>query len=704
MRALRKYRQPILAGAVFLICLVVFASFWQLEVRSAAQKSRSVYLNDIQDAATGPIAQGQTVEQLFTSDKPFHALGVVPVFAGEAPVGKLHAKVFSTSGQLLAEAEGNAAQTLSGSYAFFVFPHEVKTPDGLYQLSFSAELEQAVDFSLASSVAAPDGWQLAVDGRPQAGALCLSAAVDAIGSFISVFYAVFALVASLAAALLCWLALRKKIVIHQLFAVAAAFLGLLFFMILPPYSSPDEQFHINQSFNMSSQLMGQAPRDLPWGTNVRRAGDTNPLIEDQYTTVFTYREIAREFFTSAPTREPAVFFGEDVGGYRLPYWPSAFAITLARLVGLGFVPALYMGRLVNLMLYIVLCSFAIKLAPGGKSIFAVVALLPMSLHLAASFSRDALTLGLYFFFTALCLRYIVEKPKLDWRQLVPLALLVVVAAPAKVVYVPLLLLCLLIPADVFYWQGKAMGKQLSLAVRCGIVALGMVSFFVQGGGQLLKNTLASPQPPAEASSVVAKAMPAAPQEVTVGLSAALAGDEPLLPTSAETSSENPDLNTFGLADFFRQPGTMLMLLVRTFFKDITFVLQTMVGGNLSYFSLPLNWGFVILLTGVLAVAALPGPGGLRLDKKTATISGLAVLAACGLVVLGCITWTPTYYATIYGIQGRYFLPLLPLGLVVLSSAQKAVQQNRNLEYELLFGVSITTIFALLNAFLLVLAR
>ena len=37
----------------------------------------------------------------------------------------------------------------------------------------------------------------------------------------------------------------------------------------------------------------------------------------------------------------------------------------------------------------------------------------------------------------------------------------------------------------------------------------------------------------------------------------------------------------------------------------------------------------------------------------------AAVCSCLLAVAGCLLWTPTHYETLYGLQGRYFLPVLP---------------------------------------------
>ena len=63
---------------------------------------------------------------------------------------------------------------------------------------------------------------------------------------------------------------------------------------------------------------------------------------------------------------------------------------------LGFVPTLLLGRLANLLLFAALALWAVRWAPFGRRVLAAAALLPMTLHLAASFSRDSVLLGLAF--------------------------------------------------------------------------------------------------------------------------------------------------------------------------------------------------------------------------------------------------------------------------------------------------------------------
>lgn len=127
-----------------------------------------------------------------------------------------------------------------------------------------------------------------------------------------------------------------------------------------------------------------------------------------------------------------------------------------------------LGRTANLIVFALLAALAVKAAPFGRRVFAAAALLPMTLHLAASFSRDSLLLGLAFAFTALCMQAIFgckDGTVLPVRLWLPLAVFGILLAPAKLVYLPLAALFLLIPNSRF-GQSAATKKPLIWPDAC----------------------------------------------------------------------------------------------------------------------------------------------------------------------------------------------------------------------------------------------
>ncbi|MFI5258672.1 MAG: DUF2142 domain-containing protein [Candidatus Limnocylindrales bacterium] len=85
------------------------------------------------------------------------------------------------------------------------------------------------------------------------------------------------------------------------------------------------------------------------------------------------------------------------------YLPQAIGVGLGRLVGAPPLTCFYLARLGNLFAAIVLLFFAIRLAPFGKQLYVLLALLPMTMFELASVSCDALTISGAMFFTSLLL-------------------------------------------------------------------------------------------------------------------------------------------------------------------------------------------------------------------------------------------------------------------------------------------------------------
>ena len=703
MQFFKRYQAQLQAAAIFVGALFVFLLLWLLQVRHFQQNRMTLFLHTSLEGQTNPGATLLT--QTFSSDSAFITMGLAPAPQDEnagvltVPGVPPALAVYDGAGHLLGQAVASTAvladenAPLNGYY-IFEFKEEIASADGSYKLALTPN-----GASFGRSLRTPAGSEYFRDGKRQAGGLGLAVSTAPIGGFVGRFFGVFALVASLALAGL-FFALRTGLPLHRLFAITAGTLGLLYCFALPPYSAPDEQFHINQTFNISSAMLGQAPWQVPWGSNFRRASDTDTLVEDFNTTGFTYQRHARDLFTRAADSTPTKFKGEEVGGYRLIYWPAALVVSGCRLLGLGFVPTLYAGRLVNLFLYIFLCTKAVQLAPFGKRIFALVPLLPMSLHLAASFSRDCLTIGLYLFYLSLCLHYTFVKPQLRGRDIGLLFAISFLAAPAKAVYAPLLLLCLTIPPQKLAVKGRVLAKKAAYAMLALVVCVGAVSFAWQGGGAIVQEAATRTPVPVVLRQTGGGTSSAG------GTGTAAGGNVVEAPTALELAEAgfNPDGITYSFADFFQRPFTILQLFLRTLAENTTFYLQTMLGGSLSYFNLPISWVFILLLVLLLAAASIPPPRELRPKPVWQLFAGFLALSAVGLVFVGCITWTPTYYNTIYGVQGRYFLPALPLALCAAAPLWRSLKNTRDLSRPLVFAGAALSVCVLANAVLVVLAR
>jgi uncharacterized membrane protein len=88
----------------------------------------------------------------------------------------------------------------------------------------------------------------------------------------------------------------------------------------------------------------------------------------------------------------------------VPYLPAGIAIGVSRIWNDSPRRLMYVGRFANLLFFLSMVVAAMRLLPGFALPIAVLALMPMSLHQAASLSADVVTNGIAFVLTAYILR------------------------------------------------------------------------------------------------------------------------------------------------------------------------------------------------------------------------------------------------------------------------------------------------------------
>ena len=532
----------------------------------------------------------------------------------------------------------------------------------------------------------------------------------------------------------------------------------------------------------------------------------------------------------------------------LLYVVSAAAVFLAYVLHLGFAPALFLGRLANLLLFAALAALAVKVAPFGKRVFTVAALLPMTLHLAASFSRDAPLLGLCFAFTALLLDAAFGPEKQKALSPARLALLLgcgVLLAPGKLVYLPLAALLLVVPAARLGRHAKA--KKCGYLAICLALALllntGLLADTLHSGAGEQTETSETTETTAEAANIedtdrTPKGRPEerdadyeveictvnttenflrrlyyfidntrdpaqseldfwvqalndgdvtpavleqsfflSPEHINeyndssdfywnvcsalLGTNVSYGNEDAFYPyfeqggpvlaykqllgldstqtyfaelglevgsmddripldraelakeveaaratRSTQSTADEADKTTYTPGYILRHPVATVMLFVRSAVENGDHYIRTLVGGSLSYYTVDLAWGWVVVLYLLLAYAALPVQGAaLAPCGKARGWCCAATVVSCLLAVAGCLLWTPTHYETLYGLQGRYFLPVLPLLLLTcLPRRLAAVPDEDTAQSHLILALALVQAGVVVNIMLAVIAR
>ncbi len=396
----------------------------------------------------------------------------------------------------------------------------------------------------------------------------------------------------------------------RVFVALAIIFGLAFAFVTPPFQVPDE---IGHYWRAASIAYGEI---LP-PTNSR--GSFAELPDGMKLFVFVMQprtpgaKIARDQFTTAidvPLREERPVIASFPAGYTpVPYVPQIMAVLVGRALNLRPTVTFYLGRIFNIALFVALIAVAIRIAPVGKWIFCAVGLLPMAIYLAASWSPDAATIALAFLFTALLLRACSagetagQRPAL--HGVLPLAFVGALLGLSKPAYVLIALLAFLIPPRRFL-----VGTLVLLATLIG-------------AGMSMANAARAHVPRQDAA-----VDPAAQQRCII--------EQPL--HFAQMAASHARQNAFEYTE--QMIGRLGLLEIRL--------------------PLVIIWSDLLLL----ALAAFASGGKLPLTARL-----LSILLVAGTLAGIAVAFYVGYSRScdvIEGIQGRYFLPVVPLLLLAIS--------------------------------------
>lgn len=451
-----------------------------------------------------------------------------------------------------------------------------------------------------------------------------------------------------AAALLYYLLYIRKCKIQTAFLVSAVVMGVFCMIMFTPFTVPDEPSHMASAYRISNFMTFDFGQD---GKMLIRRSDINAynnyaqtgLTRSYYGTL----KKCAEFFCSDST---LVTHREILNsGAPFGYVFAALGITVARILNLGPLPLFYMGRLFNYAAYVAMVYFAIKKIPVGKIAVCAVALLPMSMQLAISYSYDPIVLAFALMFTAQIV-YLIYKPETVTRKdVITASAFAALLAPSKLVYTPLVLLALLIPRRNFK------SKRSAITGKTAIVAIGFISLIVL---QFLV--------------------------FRTGVSA----DSGIIKWAGEPG--------YTITRSLAYPLNTVKIFVKTFAESLSFYISSMVGNLFGWLSVSVDWIFFAAATVLLLFSFFrkksDSPEHIR---PTGRLLILAALAASSLLILASmyLGWTPLSYTSIVGVQGRYFLPLLLPAALVFRSLPISLGNNSDRHIMLLIFFSNILLFS-----------
>ena len=250
--------------------------------------------------------------------------------------------------------------------------------------------------------------------------------------------------------------------------IVVAFFGLSTVFLLPVEGGYDEETHLVRVWEMSS---------LTFIPNEKLGYETPfPAVyrEMSYRRSFFVRAVDPDFWKTyknlALDAHDYIYSNVETRSVYSPplLFPQAMVMRyLGQKLQLPALTVFYAIRLIGLLCYLALAWYSVRIIPFGKWLLAILASSPVVLLQASTISADTISNGIAFLFIAGTLA-IIEKNELGWKEWFSLVFLFVILFWAKLNVIPLILLPFLIIKP---FKFKISHGYVTLLVMAGILFL-----------------------------------------------------------------------------------------------------------------------------------------------------------------------------------------------------------------------------------------
>ncbi|MBW4682866.1 MAG: DUF2142 domain-containing protein [Microcoleus vaginatus WJT46-NPBG5] len=448
---------------------------------------------------------------------------------------------------------------------------------------------------------------------------------------------------------------------EKAFVIISLISGILFLLITPPFQAADEYQHFYRSFQVAQgsfisekkiadchgRLLytpaaicvgGMLPKSVL--TTAQQASSVDlrfqPKNKQNVQDILSLLNLPLK-------RQDRIFvrFPNAALYSPIPYLPQALGMAFGQLLGGSPIIIFYLGRAVNLFVWVGLIYLAIKITPIYKWLLFLLALTPMQLFQAASLSADAFTNAASFLLAAIFFQMAFEPAQhIKFIKIISIASLSILIGLSKTAYFPLNLLYLLIPI-------KKLGSVTKYFL--GFFGINLLTLIALLTWSSLIKDLYIPLRPATDNVVLSEQV-------------------------------NYILN---------QPMQFILTQINTFSTYGLNYLEQLIG-KLGWLdtSLP-KFHIISYIILLVTVALVSHKSDIKISLFQKTIA-LIIILLTGLLITTAmyLAWTPVGAGLIEGVQGRYFIPLTPLFFLLL--------YNQKIKINLKIPISTLTGYALFS--------
>lgn len=420
--------------------------------------------------------------------------------------------------------------------------------------------------------------------------------------------------------------------IENLFLIVGLVFGTLFVFVNAPFHSNDEDLHFYRAYSTAcgdflpiqqaeetGNKVGQVyPKNL---VEVTRSYQGLPFAKGYRISVKDKLNPSRQVALNPQDTTFHMFPYKHISC--IPYIPATMGILFGKTIESNPVWLMWFARFFGMLAFIIIVYFAIKTTPIFKPVFFLTALTPMTLFQACSITYDTLSTATTFLLIAIFLKFAFDKDaKIKTKDLIAIIIIALIHRYSKDGYFLIPFLFFMIPMEKIGSPAKAIGM--------GVFFI-LLYFIPEWTWQSIANSL----------------------NFRPG------GQKPMQNDFRFDRNLNLDYNLSNPGQFFHNIWINIM-----YWKE-----DWLVGafGKLGYSYTKLPTGLLVLHGLVLIFAAfISGERDIKVKlSQKALIFGVLFISFMMIIVGFYVGGSPIGAVKIFGMQGRYFIPFLPLIFLLL---------------------------------------
>ncbi len=400
---------------------------------------------------------------------------------------------------------------------------------------------------------------------------------------------------------------KEKIKLENIYLIMIIPIGLMYLCIFPINQIPDENTHFARINEISLGYLISKKENNFQGRDLDANLYSGALVTSKY------KDIINEIKIKNSNKKAFYHFANTALYSFISYIPQVLGLLVGKIFHLPILLQAYMARLFNFLVFVFLTYLAIKIIPVKKMAIFIIMFFPLVIQEAISLSPDALTIAI----TAFLIAYVLNLKQntalpITKKDIVILSICSIVLSLCKIVYFPICFIVFLIPKE------KFKSNKHKLLTVSFIILLALIVNLIW-----------------------------------------LSISSEFLPSGQVNSKQQ-------IQYIFRHIPRYIMAIFATYTKCFNDWFFNSIGNSLGNFNIviPAIYLYPLLVLFICTVFLDNSSSKYILNIYEKIIIAIIIVTVLLLITTSLyLQWTPVAAPTVFGIQGRYFVPiylLLPM--------------------------------------------